>query len=103
MSSPVPHSHCPEPLVPIVWKVLAAQATSDVTGPSMTADGIHEQTLELVGTEYDQLMVFFYNTFGNPFLCRHPQDKTEYTLSFVEKPVVVRETLPMMLVTTPSA
>ncbi len=91
--SPVPHSHFPEPLVTILWKVLATQALSDVKEPSTTADGIHEKTLELSGTEYDQLTVFFYNTIGSPFPCRHPQDGTEYTLSFVEKPMVVHETL----------
>ncbi len=43
----VPHSHCPEPVIPMLWKVLAAQAPSYINEPSTTADGIHEKTVEL--------------------------------------------------------
>ncbi len=82
-----PLNHCPGPLLKVMSAVLSAQDQPLIT------DGIHEKSLELTGTEYDQLTVFFYNTFGSPFSWHNAQDGTEYTLSFVEKPVVAQEPL----------
>jgi hypothetical protein len=56
-------------------------------------EGIHEKTLELVGTDYDQLMVLYYNAFGSPFSCEDQQRGVTYILSFVDKPAVVQETI----------
>lgn len=91
MSSPsAPLNHCPAPLVPIMLEILAVQNKPTSMD---TAQGIHEKTIEMGGTDYDQLMVLFYNAFGSPFSCSDPQKGMDYILSFVEKPAVVQETI----------
>ncbi|MCE3224421.1 MAG: hypothetical protein K0S58_2601 [Nitrospira sp.] len=87
--SSTPLNHCPDALVPIMLEILAAR---NAAMPS-AGQGIHEKTVEMSGTEYDQLMVLFYNAFGSPFSCQDPQKGVTYTLSFVNKPAVVRETI----------
>jgi hypothetical protein len=57
------------------------------------AEGIHEKTVEMAGSLYDQLLVLYYNSFGSPFSCEDPPRKVTHTLSFVDKPAVVKETI----------
>lgn len=91
MSSPsAPLNHCPPPLVPIMLEILAVQNAST---PPKTGQGIHEKTIELCGHEFDQLMVLFYNAFGSPFSCTDTAKEVDHTLSFVEKPVVLQQTV----------
>jgi len=90
LSSPSePFNHCPATLVPIMLEILAEQ---NAALPS-AGQGIHEKTIELGGDEFDQLMVLYYNAFGSPFSCEDQQRGVTYTLSFVDKPAVVQETI----------
>ena len=57
------------------------------------AEGIHEKTIELNGSDYDQLLVLYYNAFGTPFSCEDPIKGFIHTLSFVDKPTVLQETV----------
>ncbi len=88
-SSSAPLNHCPALLVPMMLEILAVHNAA----MPRTGQGIHEKTLELEGTDFDQLMVLFYNAFGSPFSCTDPQKGVTHTLSFVEKPTVIQETI----------
>jgi hypothetical protein len=55
--------------------------------------GIHEKTIEMTGTDYDQLLVLYYNAFGSPFACDDPLNGLTHTLSFIDKPAVMHETI----------
>ena len=81
-----PLNHPPAALVPSILEILGPDAAASTTG-------IHEKTIELNGSDYDQLLVLYYNAFGSPFDCEDPQKKVTHRLSFVDKPVVVRETI----------
>ena len=87
--SSAPLNHCPAPLVPIILEVIAAHNSAM---PS-AGEGIHEKKIEMAGSEYDQLLVLYYESFGSPFSCNDPQKGVTYTLSFVDKPAVVHETI----------
>ncbi len=89
LSPHAPLNHCPPPLVPIILEVLASH---NAAMPG-AGEGIHEKTIELDGSDYDQLLVLYYNSFGSPFSCKDPQNEVTHTLSFVDKPAVVQETL----------
>ncbi len=89
LSPHAPLNHCPPSLVPIMLEVLAAH---NAAMPS-ACDGIHDKTLEIAGSAYDQLLVLYYNTFGTPFSCEDPQNGVTHTVSFVDKPAVAQETI----------
>jgi hypothetical protein len=89
LSSHAPLNQCPDQLVPIMLEVLAAH---NAAMPS-AGEGIHEKIVGLNGSTYDQLLVLYYETFGSPFSCQDPQTEVNYTLSFVEKPTIVQETI----------
>lgn len=90
MSPSAPLNHCPAPLVPIMLEILAVQSAPTSMN---TGQGIHEKTVDLQGSDYDQLLVLYYEAFGSPFSCTDPQKGVDYTLSFVDKPTVVQETI----------
>jgi hypothetical protein len=87
LSPHAPLNHCPALLVPIMLEVLAAH---NAAMPS-AGEGIHEKTIELTGTDYDQLLVLYYNAFGSPFACDDPVTGQILTLSFIDKPAVLQE------------
>ncbi len=89
LSPHAPLNHCPPSLVPMMLEVLAAH---NAAMPS-AGEGIHEKTIELDGSLYDQLLVLYYNAFGTPFCCEDAQHGMTYTLSFVDKPAMVQETI----------
>jgi hypothetical protein len=89
LSPHAPLNHCPALLVPIMLEVLAAH---NAAMPN-AGGGIHEKTIELTGTDYDQLLVLYYNAFGTPFSCQDQKGGVTHTLSFVDKPAVVQETI----------
>lgn len=89
LSPHAPLNHCPPPLVPIMLEVLAAY---DGAMPS-AAEGIHEKTVEMAGSLYDQLLVLYYQAFGTPLSCEDPQNGARHTLSFIDKPTVVHQTM----------
>jgi hypothetical protein len=72
--------------------MLEVLAAHNAVMPS-AAEGIHEKTIELNGSDYDQLLVLYYNAFGTPFFCEDPVKGLIHTLSFVGKPAVVQETI----------
>jgi hypothetical protein len=84
--SHAPLNHCPAPLVPIMLETLGEDA-------STLTEGIHEKAVQLNGSDYDQLLVLYYNTFGSPFSCQDPQKHVTYTLSFVDQPAVLQQTV----------
>jgi hypothetical protein len=86
LSPHAPLHHCPAPLVPMM---LAAHNA----GMPSAGEGIHEKTVDLHGSDYDQLLVLYYNALGTPFSCEDAQLGMTYTLSFVDKPTVVQETI----------
>lgn len=98
-----PFNHCPAALVPVMLEILAIQPiqlttrtqmdSSDVKVQSVFSQGIHENPIELNGSDYDQLLVLFYTAFGGPFSCQDPQNSMTYSLSFTEKPEVIQETI----------
>ena len=89
-------NHCPESLSPLVLEVLTAETApvreSSDPGPIST-QGIHDKTMSLQGEDFDQLMVLYYQAFGSPFSCHDEKKGIEHTLSFVNKPEVLRETI----------
>ncbi len=89
LSPHMPLNHCPPLLVPIMLEVLAAH---NAAMPSV-GEGIHEKTVEMAGSDYDQLLVLYYNAFGTPFSCKDAQHGVTHTLSFADKPAVVQDTL----------
>jgi hypothetical protein len=88
LSPHAPLNHCPASLVPIMLEVLAAHSAA----MPIAGEGIHEKTIELNGTDYDQLLVLYYNSFGSRFSCKDPHNGVTHTVSFVDKPAVVQET-----------
>jgi hypothetical protein len=86
LSPHAPLNHCPPSLVPMMLEILGPNA-------STSTEGIHEKSVELNGSDYDQLLVLYYNSFGSPFSCKDQQRSLSHTLSFVDKPTVVRETI----------
>jgi hypothetical protein len=97
-ASPNPLNHCPALLVPIMLEILAAHNDA----MPRAGEGIHEKTVELNGTDNDQLLVFYYNSFGSPFSCEDPQRNVTYTLSFVDKRPWWSRQLPIRLASTES-
>ena len=86
LSPHAPLNHAPAALVPFILEILGQDAAASTAG-------IHEKTIELTGSDYDQLLVLYYNAFCSPFYCEDSQKKLTYTLSFVDKPAVERETI----------
>jgi hypothetical protein len=89
LSPRTPLNHCPAQLVPLLLEILAAH---NAAMPS-EGEGIHEKTIEMAGSDYDQLLVLYYNAFGSPFSCEDQQKGVTHILSFVDKPAVVQETI----------
>ena len=96
-----PFNRCPISLVPVILDILSTTHGSNTRvgaerDPSPkrdsipSGDGYHEKTIELNGGTYDEMTVFYYNTFGSPFSCRDPHGGAEYNVAFVEEPVVIR-------------
>ena len=89
-------NHCPASLSPLVLEVLTAE-TAPVRESSdqqpISTQGIHDKTMALQGEDFDQLMVLYYHAFGSPFSCHDEKKGIEHTLSFVNKPEVLRETI----------
>lgn len=88
LSPHAPLNHCPPTLVPIMLEVITAH---NAAMPS-AAEGIHEKTVEMTGSLYDQLLVLYYQAFGTPFSCEDSASGEKHTLSFIDKPAVVGET-----------
>ncbi|ULA61745.1 MAG: hypothetical protein LZF60_360092 [Nitrospira sp.] len=89
LSPHAPLNHCPPSLVPIMLEVLAAHHAA----MPRAAEGIHEKTVEMAGSLYDHLLVLYYQAFGTPFLCEDSDSGEMHTLSFIDKPAVVRQTV----------
>ncbi len=102
-ASSAPLNHCPASLVPMILEILAVQPvpitrrtqmdSGHVKERPVSTQGIHEKTVDLPGSDYDQLLVLYYESFGSPFSCTDPQRGVTHTLSFVDKPAVVQETI----------
>jgi hypothetical protein len=86
LSPHAPLNHVPAALVPFILEILGQDAAASTAG-------IHEKTVELSGSDYDQLLVLYYHAFCSPFYCEDPHKKMRHTLSFVDKPAVMRETV----------
>lgn len=89
LSSHTPLNRCPPNLVPTMLEVLAAH---NAATPS-AAEGIHEKTVEMAGDLYDQLIVLYYQAFGTPLSCDDPKTGTRHTVSFIDQPSVVHQTI----------
>jgi hypothetical protein len=71
---------------------LEVLAAHNAAMPS-AGEGIHEKTIEMAGSHYDQLLVLYYEAFGSPFACEDKQKGMTHTLSFVDRPAVVQQTI----------
>lgn len=87
-----PFNHCPEALVPIILDTLSAESipVRDTPTPSQ---GIHEKTLDLNGSDFDELMVLYYHAFGSSFSCSDRHHGVTHNVSFVDKPCVITQQL----------
>jgi hypothetical protein len=100
IDSPVPSNRCPTELIPVMLDVIATKITS-ATKSSPTAsepatrrqidrESLYEKTVVLQDEDFDHLMRLFSHTIGSSFSCHDPQKGMDYTLSFSEKPEVVK-------------
>jgi hypothetical protein len=100
IDSPVPSNRCPAELIPVVLDVIATKitpattssptATEPATRRQIDREGHYQKTVVLQDEEFDHLMRLFTNTIGSSFSCHDPQKGKDYTLSFPEKPEVVK-------------
>jgi hypothetical protein len=65
-------------------------ASEPATRRQIDRERLYEKTVVLQDEDFDHLMRLFSNTFGSSFSCHDPQKGMDYTLSFMEKPEVVK-------------
>jgi hypothetical protein len=87
-----PFNHCPEPLVPLILETLSAESIPVPDNP-MPSQGIHQKTLDVNGSDFDELMVLYYHAFGSSFSCVDREHGVTHNVSFVDKPCVITQQL----------